>query len=88
MRGTVIAAIVVFLAGMAIFAGLQAARGGDVVGAFNVSPFGTLLEFAKSSALTAMLWAPLMALNWMSMAQAINRRLGEDVAREGRGRES
>ena len=86
LRGLVISATVVFLAGMAIFALLQVSQGADLAGAFTASPLGTLFSLAKSSAQTALFWAPVLGLNWLGMAQAINKRLGEDLMREGRGR--
>ena len=85
LRAVLISAAIVFLAGLAIFAGLQASGGADVAGAFVASPLGTVVSLAKSSGLTALFWLPVLALNWLGMAQAINKRLGEDVMRESRG---
>lgn len=65
-----------------VFAALYAARGHEVGAAFGEAPFATAWFFMKISGYAAILWVPILALVWFGMAQRVERRRGEDRARQ------
>ena len=64
------------------FAILYAAQGTDVWPAFKVTPIATTWAFIRISGYAALLWLPILALTWFGMAQGVERRKGEDAAKE------
>ena len=83
-RGIVLSALAVLAAGVAVFAGLYAARGAAVGQAAVAMPVATALFFLRLSGLAALFWGPVLALVWLGKAQGVERRRGEDAMREGR----
>ncbi|MCG6904253.1 MAG: hypothetical protein LJE68_16395, partial [Rhodobacter sp.] len=65
-----------------LFALIYGARGAEVSAAFDAAPALTAWFFLRLSGFTALLWVPLLALSWFGMAQGVEKRKGEDVARE------
>lgn len=65
--------------GMAVFAVAQVLGGADLAGALKTRPGATLLSLARSSALGALVWAPLLALAWLTLAGKIEARRGADM---------
>ena len=68
----------------AVYAGLYAQRGHDVGGAFSTAPLATSWFFIGLAGYAAILWVPILGLVWFSMAQAVEKRKGEDIARKDR----
>ena len=69
------------IAGAVIFAAIYAAQGAGVRAAFGENALATVLFFSRLSAKFALAWAPILALVWFVMAQAVEKRRGEDIAR-------
>lgn len=84
-RGVLLAAGGVLAAGVAVFAGAYAARGAEIGRAFAAMPVATGLFFLRLAGLSMLAWAPVLGLVWLSEAQGVERRRGEDLMREGRG---
>lgn len=83
-RGIALAAVLVLLAGVAVFVAAYAGRGAEVARAVAVMPVATGLLFLRLSGLSALVWGPLLGLVWLNQAQAVEARRGEDAMREGR----
>jgi len=78
MAGTI---AVLLATGAAVF-GLAYGYGGAAVGAaFSANGAGTVLFFVRLSLKAALFWGPILALVWFAMAQGVEKRRGEDVAR-------
>ena len=69
------------LAGAGIFAAVYGLRGIGVGAAFTAAPLATAWFFLRLSGYAAMLWVPVLALVWFAMAQRVEKRRGEDLAR-------
>ena len=69
------------IVGAIIFGALYHARGIGVWDAFTQAPIATSWFFLKLSGFAALLWAPILALVWFSMAQGVEKRRGEDLAK-------
>jgi len=76
------AAGLVLLAGAVIFAAIYGARGVGVVAALAAAPLATGLFFLRLSGFAALVWGPVLMLAWLGLAQRVERRRGEDRARE------
>ena len=74
-------AALLLLLGMAVFAAALALVGADLAGALAATPGAVLVSLARSSALGALVWGPLLALAGLSLAQTIEARRGEDLKR-------
>ena len=83
--GIGLAALGVLLAGAVLFGLLQAVGGADLGGALAAAPLATGLILLRLSGLAALAWGPVLGLAWLSQAQAVERRRGEDRIRGGRG---
>ncbi len=66
------------------FAAIYQMRGTDVGAAISAAPGYVAAYFARLAGLAALIWAPVMALAWYVLAQGVERRRGEAIAREGR----
>jgi hypothetical protein len=71
--GMVLAAGLTFAGALGLFAALH-------TGAGNTPRLGAVL---RAGGLSALAWAPLLALAWLVRAQGVERRRGEDMARRG-----
>lgn len=78
-----VAAALVLVAGEVVFALIYAAGGVDVWSAFLQAPLATGAFFLRLSAYAALVWAPLLALVWLGLAQGVEKRKGEDQMRGG-----
>ena len=47
-----------------------------------MTPIATTWAFIRISGYAALLWLPILALTWFGMAQGVERRKGEDAAKE------
>ena len=74
-------AAVLLIVGAVVFAAQYGWRGVDVWAALAAAPVATARFFLRLSGFAAMLWAPVLALVWLALAQRVERRKGEDVAR-------
>lgn len=81
VASVLISAIGLLLLGAAVFAVVYGAGGAGVGAAFSAAPLATSVFFLRLSAMAALLWAPVLALVWFAMAQAVEVRRGEDVVR-------
>jgi len=76
-----VTALAALAAGAVIFA-LVYAAGGVGVGAAMAEAFAPVAAFfLRLSAMAALVWGPVLALAWVAMAQAVERRRGENAAR-------
>lgn len=83
-RGIGLAALGVLAVGAVLFAGIYAARGAEVGRALAATPLATGLFLVRLSGLAILAWGPVLGLAWLTQAQAVERRRGEDRMREGR----
>lgn len=82
IAGSVLATAAVLLAaGAVVFASVYAIGSADITNAVATHPYTTTLFFVRLSAMAALVWIPVLALVWFTMAQAVEVRLGEDIAR-------
>ena len=65
--------------------GVALAAGLTLAAAAGFYAWGYDGALPRRSVMTALAWGPALALAWLVRAQAVERRRGEDVAREGRG---
>ena len=72
---------VLLVVGALVFMGLYGWRGVGVWAALGVAPVATGWFFLRLSGFAAMLWGPVLALVWLGLAQGVEKRKGEDVAR-------
>jgi hypothetical protein len=77
----VVSAIGLLLLGAAVFIAVYSAGGAGVAAAFSSAPLPTALFFLRLSVMAALMWGPVLALVWFTMAQAVEARRGEDVMR-------
>ncbi len=71
------------VAGAGVFAAVYGARGAPVGAAFGAAPLSASWFFLKLSGFAAMLWGPVLVLVWLGLAQGVEKRKGEDAARDG-----
>lgn len=69
------------VAGAVVFALIYEARGVAVAGAFGQAPLASAWFFLRLSGFAALIWGPLLALVWFGMAQGVEKRKGEELAR-------
>lgn len=69
------------VAGAIVFAAIYSARGVGVWAAFSAAPMASAWFFLRLSGFAALAWGPVLALVWLGMAQAVEKRRGEDVVR-------
>jgi len=72
------------LAGMLLFADLYARQGAQIVPALRDDTGATLVRLFWASLQAAIVWGPVLALTWLVMAQAVEKRRGQDAARKGK----
>lgn len=75
------AAVLLVLGAVTFFAVYQI--GEIYVGAVLNSTWATVQFFLTKSAFAAIAWLPILGLRWFSMAQAIEKRKGEDLVQRG-----
>lgn len=73
---------VLLLTGAGVFAVIYEAGGVGVWAALGSAPVAVAGFFLRLSGFAAVVWAPILALVWFAMAQGVEKRKGEDVARE------
>jgi hypothetical protein len=78
-----LSAIILLAIGAVFMAVLYAAEGTDVGHVVTSSPITGVLFFLKRSGLTALIWGPLLAFAWFSLAQKVERLKGKDGIRVG-----
>ena len=76
-----LAALLLLVAGAVVFAVIYAASGVSVWAALAEAPLATVWFLLGQSLVAAVVWGPVLALVWFGMAQGVERRKGEDVAR-------
>ena len=84
MRAILTSALSVLIMGAVIFAGIYQAGGIPVLAALLDQPTVVGGYFARLSLIAGIIWAPVLALAWYVLAQGVERRKGEAIAREGR----
>jgi len=70
--------------GALLFAALYALQGAPLRAAWAGDRAAVVAFFLWLAMKAALLWGPVLALVWYVMAQAVERRRGEAVMREGR----
>ncbi len=76
-----ITAIAALVAGAVIFAVIYGAGGVDVGAALSEAAAPVIGFFLRLSALSALIWGPVLALVWVALAQGVEKRRGQDTAR-------
>ena len=79
-----VTALVLLLVGTGMFAAFYALQGAQVSGALANDTIGVLGFFFRLSLKAMLFWVPVLVLAWYVMAQGVERRRGEAIAREGR----
>lgn len=74
-------AVTMILLGAAVFAIVYWLSGAGVAAAMSEAPLATMIYFFRLSLMAALLWGPVLALVWFSMAQRVEKRRGQDTAR-------
>jgi len=82
--GVAITALLLLLIGAALIAGFSALAGNPVAAGLAAHPLAGVGALILRAARMALLWAPVLALTWLVMAQGIERKRGEDRMRQGR----
>jgi hypothetical protein len=74
-------AVLLALAGFALWVLVFTVRGAPIFGAFMHAPgvIGAIL--LRRSLMLAIIWVPVLALVWLSLAQRVEKRKGEDLTR-------
>ena len=85
MRAILTSALGVLITGAVIFAGIYQTGGIPVLAALLDQPTVVGGYFARLSLIAGIIWGPVLALAWYVLAQGVERRKGEAIAREGRG---
>ena len=85
MRAILTSALGVLILGAVIFAGIYQTGGIPVLAALLDQPTVVGGYFARLSLIAGIIWGPVLALAWYVLAQGVERRKGEAIAREGRG---
>ena len=75
-RAVGMTAVVAFVVGAVLAAGLYAAINEGVWGQVMAAPVERVGFFLGRSALFALLWGPVLGFVWLVKAQELNRRLG------------
>jgi hypothetical protein len=70
--GILLAALLALAAAFALFGWLYAGEG------------ARLMTVLRAAGLSALAWGPFLALTWLVRAQAVEKRKGEDMVREGK----
>jgi len=79
-----VTALAALAAGAVIFALVYAAGGVGVAASMAEAFAPVAVFFLRLSALAALVWGPVLALGWVAMAQAVEKRRGEDAARRNK----
>ena len=82
--GIGIAALVMFVLGIALFAVIHLVADTGFFGAAG-SVAATMGELFRQSIFAAMVWLPILCLVWFGMAQGVEKRRGEDAMNRGKG---
>lgn len=69
------------VAGVGLFGLVYDLRGAEISLAISMAPLATALFFLRLSVMAALLWGPILALVWFTMAQRVETRRGEDIMR-------
>ncbi|SLN60992.1 hypothetical protein AQS8620_02769 [Aquimixticola soesokkakensis] len=77
-----ITGVILLLVSGLIFVVLHLAAGQPVLGAFQVAPLPTVWYFLRMGLLSAIVWAPVLALGWYGLAQRIEQLKHLDQMRE------
>ena len=72
-------AVLLWVLGAALLVAIRAMGGGDALAAFTIAPMMAVALFLWRSALMAMIWGPVLVLVWLTLAQRVERRKGEDL---------
>lgn len=83
-QGMIAALGLVLIAAALMFAELYRREGNDILTAVMDDPVGRVGFFLSRALLSMMFWGPILAFIWFGRAQEVERRKGEDKAREGR----
>lgn len=81
MFAVALTAVIMVLLGAAIFAVVYWFSGAGVPAALSEAPLATMVYFFRLSLMAALLWGPILALVWFSMAQSVEKRRGQDKVR-------
>lgn len=79
--GIGLTALALLVVGGLLFAAIHVMRGNDVAGAISADTALTLGYLGGLSAKATLIWGPVLALVWFSLAQRVEKHRGEDVAR-------
>ena len=77
----VLSTLLLIALGAALFAMAYGMRGVPLFGTFAQAPLATGAFFLRLSALAALIWLPLLALVWYSLAQGVEHRRGAALAK-------
>lgn len=69
------------VAGAVIFAMIYAGQGKPVGALLSEAPLATFWFFLRQSGYAALVWVPILALTWLGLAQGVEKRRGEDIAK-------
>lgn len=80
-----ISALLLLVLGAIMLGGIYELRGSDVGAALTVHPMGTVFFLLNASLKMTLVWVPVLALVWFVLAQGVERRRGEAIARADAG---
>ncbi|WP_417243519.1 hypothetical protein [Celeribacter sp.] len=75
---TFCAAVTLWLGAAVMMAGLYGSGGAPVATAGAIAPVATGVYFLKRAASSVIVWGPMLALGWFSVAQRIERAKAQD----------
>ena len=82
---TCVSAVVLWWGTAAMMAGLYGLSSAPVAAAGVAAPVVTVVYFLKRAASAVIVWGPMLALGWFSVAQRIERLKAQDGMRVGQG---
>ena len=56
-------------------------RGFEALGHFEIDPLGAVWVHLRLSLMTAIVWGPVLGLVWFGLAQGVEARRGQDIAK-------
>lgn len=83
IKGILASALIVIVGGAGVFGVIYQANGIPVFSTLVDEPVQIMGYFGRLSFIAGIIWGPVLALSWFVLAQGVERRKGEDLARRG-----
>ncbi|MBO9399669.1 hypothetical protein J7399_09010 [Shimia sp. R9_1] len=81
LHGIALTAAFLVAIGFMISIAVTQMRGFEAVGHFEIDPLGAVWVHLRLSLMTAIVWGPVLGLVWFGLAQGVEARRGQDIAK-------